>query len=355
VPGHLPLTALRAFDAAARLGSFRAAAEALSLTPSAVSHQIRALEHRLGTVLFDRSRHRAALTVAGQRLHAATGSAFAALARACEDLAAPATRQLRIHSAPSFAATWLAPRLPGFIAANPDLEVSLSASPEPADLERGEAECDIRYVPLHPVPAGLRSIPLGEETIAPLCAPALARGLRAPGDLAGAVLIDSAHNAVRWPDWFARHGLDRRAGRPGPHFDRSFLAIAAAVDGVGVALDSTRLAARDLAAGRLVQPLAGRSDDPAVSAHALAYPAGAGDGTLRFARWLVRALGLAGPERDASAPAMPLARRALRDAKAPRMEGHAWYSPDAPPSPSARPRSRHRRSARRASPTGRSG
>lgn len=315
MPTHLPLTALRAFDAAARLGSFRAAAAALCLTPGAVSHQIRALEARLGTPLFLRAHRRVALTDAGERLRRATTEAFDGLASALAAIGAPAPRRLRIHCAPSFAATWLAPRLNGFIAANPDLEVSLSASPEPADLLRGEAECDIVYLPRYPVAAGVRTVLLGEETIAPLCAPALARQIETPRDLDRQVLIHSTHNAVRWPDWFARNGVDPRAGRPGPHFDRSFLAIAAAADGVGVALDSTRLAARDLAEGRLVQPLAGRSDDPTVAAHALAFPPGAPESVMRFAAWLTRTLALPDGQTAARKSA---ARRATSSGGSPR-------------------------------------
>ena len=287
---HLPLTALRAFDAAARLGSFRAAAEMLSLTPSAVSHQIRALERRVGVALFVRGTRRVALSEAGERLARATAAAFDGLAQALLAFDVRERAPLRIHSAPSFAATWLAPRLAAFIAANPDLDVVLSASPEPADLARGEAACDIVYLPRHPPPPGLAAVLLGEERIAPLCSPAVARTLRAPADLARAVLIHSSYNTIGWSDWLARNGLDPAIGRAGPRFDRSFLAIAAAVDGVGVALDSTRLAKRELAEGRLVHPFCWRTDDPRLVNHALVFRPTPDEPVQRFRAWLLREL-----------------------------------------------------------------
>lgn len=299
MPTHLPLTALRAFDAAARLGSFRAAAEMLALTPSAVSHQIRALERRIGVALFVRGPRRVALTEAGERLACATAAAFDGLAEALLAFGVRERKRLRIHSAPSFAATWLAPRLAAFIAANPDLDVVLSASPEPADLARGEAACDIVYLPRHPPPQDLAAVALGEERIAPLCAPALARRLRTPADLACAVLIHSSYNTIRWSDWLARNGLDPAIGRDGPRFDRSFLAIAAAVDGVGVALDSTRFAERELAEGRLVHPFRWRTDDPRIVNHALVFRPNPAEPVLRFRGWLVRELAAdpaAGPD-----------------------------------------------------------
>lgn len=290
MPTHLPLTALRAFDAAARLGSFRAAADALALTPSAVSHQIRALERRVGVALFVRGPRRVALTEAGERLARATASAFDGLADALRAFGLRERRGLRIHSAPSFAATWLSPRLAGFIAANPDLDVVLSASPEPADLTRGEAACDIVYLPRHPPPRGLTAVPLGEERIAPLCSPGLARRLREPADLAQAVLIHSSYNTIRWPEWLSRNGVDPSIGRAGPRFDRSFLAIAAAVDGVGVALDSTRFAERELADGRLVHPFRWRTDDPRIVNHALVFRPNPDEPVRRFRAWLQREL-----------------------------------------------------------------
>jgi LysR family glycine cleavage system transcriptional activator len=136
-------------------------------------------------------------------------------------------------------------------------------------------------------------VSLGEETVTPLCAPELARDIQTPMDLYRCVLIESDNKQIRWPTWFAHNAL--AAPRPhGTRFDRSFLAIAAAVDGLGVALESTRLAERELASGRLVRPLAGRAEDVRYVAHHLVFPRTAGRRhTLRlFAKWLSTELGL---------------------------------------------------------------
>ena len=119
------------------------------------------------------------------------------------------------------------------------------------------------------------------------------RGIRAPADLFRHVLIESDNKQVRWTDWFARNGLSAR--RPhGVRFDRSFLAIAAAADGLGVALESTRLADRELASGRLVQPLAGIAQDVHYVGHHLVHPRAARQRHVlrQFMRWLGTELGL---------------------------------------------------------------
>ena len=136
-------------------------------------------------------------------------------------------------------------------------------------------------------------VPLGEETVTPLCAPDLARAIKAPMDLFNQVLIESETKQVRWSDWFARNGLP--APRPqGVRFDRSFLAIAAAVDGLGVTLESTRLAERELASGRLVRPLAGLAEDVRYVGHHLVFPRSTRQRhSLRlFMTWLGIELGL---------------------------------------------------------------
>jgi LysR family transcriptional regulator, glycine cleavage system transcriptional activator len=140
---------------------------------------------------------------------------------------------------------------------------------------------------------GLVVVSLGEEIVTPLCAPELARDIATPMDLYRCVLIESDNKQIRWPVWFAHNAL--AAPRPhGTRFDRSFLAIAAAVDGLGVALESTRLAERELASGRLVRPLAGRAEDVRYVAHHLVFPRNASRRhTLRlFAKWLSAELGL---------------------------------------------------------------
>ncbi|MBK1661288.1 LysR family transcriptional regulator [Paracraurococcus ruber] len=274
MPPHLPLTALRAFEAAGRTGSFRAAAEDLGLTPSAVSHAIRGLERDLGARLFERDGRAIRLTPEGETLLRHVERGFGALQLGIGSVAARRPQLLRLHSAPSFAAQWLVPRLGRLLEDCPGLELRIAAGTDYTRFLADEFDADIVYG----LPAaeqvgqsGTLVLPLGTEVVAPLCAPALAPSIRSPRDLLGQVLIESDNKRVRWPAWFAANGVPAPAPR-GPRFDRSFLSLSAASDGLGVALESTLLAERELAAGRLVRPLQGRCEDVVYTGHWLVFP-----------------------------------------------------------------------------------
>lgn len=295
MPNQIPLSMLRAFEAAGRLGSFRSAATELRLTPSAVSHAIRKLEDLLGVRLFERRARAIELTTEGQTLLRHAGEAFEALRRGMEAVSTRVPRLLRLHVAPSFATQWLAPRLPRFLEANPTIEVRIAASTDYADFSEGIFDADIVYAAAVTAraAAGLVRIPLGEETVVPLCSPALAARLRRPADLQRETLIHSDNKMLRWPDWFAANGLHAPASH-GLRFDRSYLAISMAADGLGVALESTRLAERELKSGRLVAPLSKRSVDLHYNAHFLVYPRINQANVLitGFAAWLMQQLSL---------------------------------------------------------------
>lgn len=266
---HVPLSFLRAFEAAGRTGSFRAAAEELHLTPSAVSHSIRKLEQVLGTALFERNTRAVRLTPEGEALMRHVSRAFEELRRGLETVSTRGPKLLRLHSAPSFAAQWLTPRLSGFLKEHPDIEVRLAAGTDYTRFTTDEFDADIVYG----APRGdnLVVVPLGEETVVPMCAPRLAKRIKTAADLLDHVLIQSDNKQVRWSDWFAANGLSS----PPPHgsrFDRSFLAIAAAVDGLGVALESTRLAEKELASRRLVTLLEKKSKPVRYVGHYLVFP-----------------------------------------------------------------------------------
>ena len=130
-------------------------------------------------------------------------------------------------------------------------------------------------------------VPIAEETVAPMCAPSLAKSVRSPADLLKVGLIQSDNKTVRWPHWFEANGMPVPPVQ-GIRFDRSFLAIAAAADGLGVALESTLLAERELAAGRLVMPLAGKATDITYTGHHLVFPKSSRPGKIvtLFADWL---------------------------------------------------------------------
>ena len=131
------LHALRAFEAAARLGSFARASEELHLTPSAISHQVRALEKHFGRPLFVRASRQVILTTDGERLLAALSQAFNIIHAICAEMSPPArTQDLSVHCTPSFAAKWLGPRLPSFLAQHPSINIRLSSNAEPLEIGR---------------------------------------------------------------------------------------------------------------------------------------------------------------------------------------------------------------------------
>jgi LysR family transcriptional regulator, glycine cleavage system transcriptional activator len=281
--GSVPLGGLRAFEAVARLGSFKAAAGELGLTPSAVSHAVIALERAIGVGLIDRRERGARLTDRGEAFHHHVSLAFDQLRLGLEETSLKAPRLFRLHAAPSFAAAWLTPRLPGFLSRHPGIEVRLSAGTDYSRFSTNDFDADIVY---GPVRAGnVTIVPIAEETVAPMCAPSLAKSVRSPADLLRLDLVQSDNKTVRWSHWFEANGLPVPPVQ-GIRFDRSFLAIAAAADGVGIALESTLLAERELAAGRLVMPLAGRAKDITYTGHHLVFPKRPSRLVTLFASWL---------------------------------------------------------------------
>ncbi len=296
---HLPLSALRAFEAASRTGSFRAAADDLRLTPSAVSHAIRGLERDLGALLFEREGRAIRLTPEGETLMRHVERGFGELKLGISSIATRRPQLLKLHSAPSFAAQWLVPRLGRLLQECEGLEIRIAAGAEYTRFVADEFDADVVYgAPApdfyggagHP---GVIVLPLGTETVAPLCAPALAPRIRSARDLFDQVLIESDNKRVRWPAWFAANGMAAPPPR-GPRFDRSFISLSAAADGLGVALESTLLAERELASGRLVRPLQGVAEDVVYTGHWLVFPRSRryARSMLLFLGWLTRELKL---------------------------------------------------------------
>ena len=252
---HLPsLTALHAFEAAARHLSFKRAAAELSLTPTAISHQVRQLEDRLGVRLFVRGTRRVDLTEAGQMLYPALRDGFDAIARVLRQLRRDArSRTLAISTPVLFASRWLLPRLDGFASGHPGIVLHLHASDEVVDLAGGAAQLAIRYGSgRYP---GLHSTPLLDSRFAPVCAPAL--GVRGIDDLGRVPLIGfewKRRDALTpdWPLWFERAGcapIERRLC-----FSDEAQGIQAAIAGQGVALANLALLGDALRDGLLQQP-----------------------------------------------------------------------------------------------------
>jgi LysR family glycine cleavage system transcriptional activator len=250
-----PLNALRAFEAAARHLSFTRAADELHVTQTAISHQIKALEERLGVRLFRRLPRGLLLTEEAQRYLPPIRDAFDQIAAATEQLGVGGSSgRLTVSVLPSFAAKWLVPRLGRFRATYPDLDLRISASSQLVDFARDDVDVAIRMGPgRYP---GLRVDRLFGESMLPVCAPKLLTGahpLRRPEDLREQVLLhDDDHTG--WRLWLELAGVEGVDPTRGPIFTDSAMVVQAAAEGQGVALARRVLAAGDLAAGLLVQP-----------------------------------------------------------------------------------------------------
>lgn len=262
-----PLIAARSFEAAARLGSFLKAADELNVTPTAISHQVKKLEQYLGQALFVRLNRAVELTAEGVALAATLGKLFTDLDAALD----PGQRQARativISAMPSLAAKWLAPRLGDFEARYPQWRVMIDVEDKLVDFQAGSVDMALRYGQgKYP---GLHARRWMGATIVPVCSPALLRRqpLRSVDELRLHTLIHNttAARRVRPPEWAealaaaGASGVD--VGR-GPLFTSTYMALEAAQAGHGVTLAPLPLVERDLADGRLVQPLALTLDNP---------------------------------------------------------------------------------------------
>jgi LysR family glycine cleavage system transcriptional activator len=254
-----PLTAIRYFEAAARHLSFTKAAEELHVTHSAISHQIKALEEWLGVPLFRRMNRAVMLTDAGQAYVRPVREAFERLGEASRILRAREQGgTLTVSVMPSFAAKWLVPRLGGFRAAHPEIDVRISASEKLVDFNREDVDVAIRFG--RGQWPGLRSELLMADELFPVCSPKLLEGplpLREPADLIRHTLLhDYDWRENVWIRWLADAGVKVESLHHALSFNHSNLMLQAAVDGLGVALTLAPLAGDDLAAGRLVRPFA---------------------------------------------------------------------------------------------------
>ena len=256
-----PLTAIRAFEAAARLENFTAAAAELGMTQAAVSYQVKALEERIGASLFVREKGRAALTPLGRQLLPALSQAFDGIAQAFAATREEDEALLTVATTFTFANTWLAWRLGGFQVEHPDLAVRLATGNRLVDLKAGEADVAIRAGAKEW--AGLESTTLMAVDFSPMCAPsclarteaALGRPV-APADLPGLPLISPDDSW--WDAWFAAAGVDggARRRRAGLRLDSQADEGHAAMGGQGFVLLTPAFWKNDMADGRLVQPFA---------------------------------------------------------------------------------------------------
>ncbi len=255
-----PLTALRAFEAAARLLSFTKAARELHVTPAAVSHQIRGLEKYLGVSLFHRTARRLVLTDQGHLAAEYFREGFDRLARGVDLLRAQdGGGVLSLSTTSAFATRWLVPRLGRFVRRCPGLDLRLKAGNQSIDFDQDEVDAAVRIG--RGGLDGVRAIALFGESIAPVASPAFIRQhrIRRLADLARVPLLhdDSMRRAGRpagWSEWFRAAGVRGIDTQPGMHFDDGHLALQAAAAGRGVALGRLAYAIDDLEAKRLKRP-----------------------------------------------------------------------------------------------------
>lgn len=247
-PKDLALNALRAFEAAARLGGFAAAAAELGVSPGAVTAHVKALEDRLGAALFRRNARGVELTALGARVLPAFTGAFDALGAAQHLLRSEAApRAVHIATLPAFAQLWLSPRLPALRAAMPEVTISITAMEAPPNLKRAPYDLSL-------FAGGQGQVVLTDELF-PVCAPALAGRLRRPEDLSGLPCLTDLSWAGDWALWAGQAMPGQEFTPRGPAFSLYALAVEEAVNGGGVLMAHGALVAGHLARGALVAPL----------------------------------------------------------------------------------------------------
>jgi len=253
---HLPpLNSLRAFEAAARLGSFKAAAAELFVTHGAISRHIQQLETWLGAPLFERRHRQVVVTDSGQRYWAEVSAVFDRLALAtAEQLEQGRHRVLRINVPATFTLRWLLPRLSLFQLNHPGLEVRLTTSNEPIGPLTEGFDVVIRGGPL--TVDGYVAQEFLAEARVPVCKPGLLKQhpLKHPVDLQHHTLLHAATYPGMWAEWLAAAGVPDLQARHALTLEHFYLTLQAALDGLGVAMGPMALVADDVAEGRLIMP-----------------------------------------------------------------------------------------------------
>jgi LysR family glycine cleavage system transcriptional activator len=305
MPDRLPpLTALRAFEAAARHLSFQAAAGELNVTPAALSFQIKSLEEHLGAPLFRRLNRRVELTEAGLALSPQTSEGFQTLTagwRAAKRVLDSGI--LTITAGPAFTAKWLAPRLFDFVGSHPEIELRFAATLRMLDFATDDIDIAIRFGPIdQDDPSDLYRALTIEEWVTPMMHPDLLAQYPTVESLLKATIIfddsmDFLKNSVSWSDWFNVHGLDT-PDLHGTHFSQADHAIDAAQSGAGVVLGRISLGETALRQGNLVAPF-DTALVPRANFRVLCLKgAETRPGTRAFLDWLAREAGRMEGQRD---------------------------------------------------------
>lgn len=286
---------LRAFEAVARHLNFRAAAEEMALTQSAVSRQIQSLEEEVGVPLFLRHTRAVELTSAGAQLLLATQQALPRIDGAVRQIRQSAGRKsVALTTFASFASMWLIPRLEAFQQEHPDIDIRIDASDVAVDLDLVDIDMALRYGPAEAMPAG--AVRLFGETLMPVASPWLIKSnpaIREPADITRFTLIEAgdAHRThlewLTWRRWFETNGLARSQPRRWLYFNYAYQMVQAALSGQGVVLARSPLIAESLASGDLVEVLPRQRMDSPMAYWLLVAPRSTTRPEIRaFCDWL---------------------------------------------------------------------
>ena len=249
---QLPLNALRAFEAAARHASFTHAAEELHVTQAAVSHQVKALEGRLGVALFVRRPRGLEITGEGQTLLPDLREAFDRMTQALERVGRKSNAgTLNVSLVTTFALGWLVPRLHRFQSKHPEIEVRMTTTQRKVDFAREDFDCAVRFA-VQPEP-DLHATRLFNDVLTPLCGKRYHDKLKTIEDLARVPLIDMTYDP-EWSIWLRAVGMGDFKPKRVLTFDSTMIAVEAAMEGAGVAVGPPHLFREELAEGRLFQP-----------------------------------------------------------------------------------------------------
>ncbi len=285
-----PLNPARAFEAAGRLLSISRAADELSVTPAAVSRQVRTLEAYLGTPLFDRVRGTLVLTPAGARYLSELIPLFIGLREATSAITTDRRgySTLRIRSPATFAVRWLIPRLAGFHQLNPQIDVQVTTASRPLDFQREDIDAGIQLGDGRW--PGVRTLRLVPNVLVPVCAPSLQ--LRTKTQLAKQTLLHSLARPQDWALWLRAANLPKVDPLRGMKYETSLLAYQAAIEGHGVAIAQRTLVEKELADGSLLAPLSPGLDREHYTYY-FAWPKDSPQsGALRsFRQWLSDSMG----------------------------------------------------------------
>lgn len=268
-----PLNAVRAFEAAARRGNFNQAAEELSVTPSAISHQVRTLEEFFGTKLFRRSGRNVELTTKSRDFLRSVTQALDQINAASQRMMRrPEGNLLNIAAAPTFATGWLVPRMLEFQVDHPELEIRMCTTMSFVDFLDSDIDLAINYS-AGEFPDELESVRIMAEHCVPVCSPQYMRDhgpMQVPDDIRNCTLLHALPRIGQWRNWLEVAGVSGVDAERGPKFQSTLLALEAAKSALGVAISNREFVQEHIRLGTLVAPF--QVEVPSDSGYYLVYP-----------------------------------------------------------------------------------